>query len=350
MVTGIIYCSVIDACRDVADVRRAAEWTAAMQSWCDGQPEGVPFWGRCMIFRSELMVLRGAWPDALDEAGRACARLVGPPPHQAAGDAFYQEAEIHRLRGESAAAEAAYSRANELGRSPMPGMALLRLAQGNLPAAEAALGPALGEANTPRERAAVLAAQVEIRLASGDLPAAGEAADRLAETASAARSPVLRAAVRHARGAILVAGGEAEAAVTELREATVAWREVDAAYDLARTRVLLGRAYTELGQADAATMEFEAAHRAFVQLGAQPDLDRLAQLTRSAPAAAPAGLTGREVEVLALVATGKTNREIASDLSISEKTIARHVSNIFNKLGVSSRAAATAYAYQHDLT
>ena len=350
MMTGVIYCSVLDACREASDLGRAAEWASAMHAWCETQADDVPYRGRCMVFRTEVMRFRGDWPEALEEANRACARLAGPPPHQAASEAFYQQAEIYRVRGELAEAEKAYVRASELGRSPQPGLALLRLAQGNVDAAQAAIRQVVLETQLPATRCAVLAAYVEIMIAADDIPAAREGAEEVSRIAAQVGTPFLDALSAHARGSVLLAGGEAQSAVGELRRAAQAWQTVDAPYELARTRMLVGLASVELGDQDTAALEMEAARHAFKHLGAAGDLAGLEELSHPRTAQAAAGLTGREIEVLALVSTGKSNRDIATDLFISEKTVARHVSNIFNKLGVSSRAAATAYAYQHDLT
>jgi DNA-binding CsgD family transcriptional regulator len=348
LVTGIIYCSVIEALHEIYDVGRAREWTMAMQRWYDAQPDMALYRGRCRIFRAEVLELRGEWPGALEESVQACNRFLGPPAHPAAGEAFYRRGELHRLRGELAGAEEAFSRAGEFGRSPQPGLALLRLAQGRAESAEAAIRRVLGETPDPMGRAGILTAVVEIMLATGQVPAARDAAAELKGIATEMSSEYLAAAASQAMGAALLAAGEPQAALSELREASKAWRQMEAPHRAAEVRLLIGAACRELGDEDGAILEIESAREAFEQLGALPDLARIEKLN-PAPAQAAGGLTGREVELLALVATGKTNREIASDLVISERTVARHVSNIFNKLGVSSRSAATAYAFKHDL-
>jgi DNA-binding CsgD family transcriptional regulator len=263
--------------------------------------------------------------------------------------AFYQQAELHRLRGEFAEAENAYRQADQWGRDPQPGLAMLRLAQGQVDAAAVAIRRVADEANVPVTRSKVLAAYVEIMLAVHDLEAAGAAADELAQIADDFGAPLLRAVSGHATGAVLLGEGDARAAMVVLRRAWAAWRELDAPYEAARVRVLIGLVCRELGDRDTATAELDAARSVFRQLGAAPDVARVEALSATAGPRAPMGLTGREVEVLALVATGKTNREIAAALVISEHTVARHVQNILAKLGVSSRTAASAFAFEHDL-
>jgi ATP/maltotriose-dependent transcriptional regulator MalT len=292
------------------------------------------------------MQLHGAWPNAMEEAQRACEDLGRPGSRSWAGAAFYQQAEVLRLRGEFAKAEDAYRQAHQWGFSPQPGLALLRLAQGRLETATAAISQALVEAQDDVVRFRILPAHVEIMLAGKNVEAARISANELGEIAASWDAPLLSALSAACTGAVLLAEGDAAGALPALRRAFTDWSTLDAPYEAARVRVLIAQACRTLGDEDGAALELDAARRAFEELGAGPDLVNLAG--DSAPTAR-GGLSTREVEVLRLIATGRTNRAIAEELFLSEKTVARHVSNIFGKLSLSSRAAATAYAYENGL-
>ena len=348
VVVGIAYCSVIDSCQRVFDLRRAQEWTTALDRWCESQPQLVHFRGQCLLNRAELKRFHGAWRDAAAEAGRATERLAEPEPDPILGEAIYHTGELHRLRGEFAEAEAAYRRASRMGRRPEPGIALLRLAQGRTDAAAAVIRRAADETTDYFARPRLLGPLVEIMLATGAAGAARMAADEMARIADEVGAPLLTAMAGRADGAVLLAEGDPHAALVALRASWTAWHALDAPYEAARALVLIGLACRELGDADSAAMELDAAREVFEELGAIPDLARVSALGVGAQTSG-GGLTARELEVLRLVSAGKTNRAIAADLVISDKTVARHLSNIFDKLGVSSRAAATAYAYEHDL-
>jgi DNA-binding CsgD family transcriptional regulator len=348
-VAGTVYCSVLEACQEVSEWRRAHEWTEALTAWCGRQPDMITFTGKCLVHRAEILQLHGAWPEAVEEAGRARERFARAADEPATGAAWYRQAELHRVLGDFPAAEGAYQQASRWGREPQPGLALLRLAEGRTDAAAAAIRRAVAETGDPLGRAKLLPAHVEIMLAAGDLRAARDAAAELAAIAEGLGTPALRAQADHARGAVLLAGGDARAALVALRGAWRVWRDLQAPHEAARVRVLVGLACRALGDEEAAALELDAARAVFAELGAAPDLARLEALARAGSVADAHRLTARELQVLRLLAAGKTNHAIAADLVLAEKTVHRHVSNIFAKLGVSSRAAATAYAYRHHL-
>jgi DNA-binding NarL/FixJ family response regulator len=347
IMTALMYCSVIDTCRQVYALGRAREWTAAFSSVCEQQPDLV-FNGICLVHRAEILQLRGAWPDAMGEAGRACerARRIGRRPP---GAALYQQGEIHRLRGDFDEAEEAYRAASELGFEPQPGLALLRLAQGRGDAACATIRRLTGATRDPLRRAAILPAQLEILLACDELDDARTACDELRALADAFDTDVLRAIAAHAEGAIASAEGRPQAAIEPLRLAFRLWGQLEAPYEAARVRVLIAEACRALNDDDAAALELTAARAAFERLGARPDLARLAAPRRPRPSNGRAPLTARELHVLRLVSTGRTNREIAGELHLSLRTIDRHLTNILTKLDVRTRTAATAYAFDHKL-
>ena len=345
--SGIVYCEVIRTCHLAFDVRRAQEWTIALDHWCGQRPDMVMFSGTCQAHRAELYCLHGAWTDALESA-RVAVEMVRHGDWNAEFSGWYLQGEVHRLRGEVAAAEAAYLRAARTGGSPQPGLALLRLAEGNVRLARSLLASAVDQSDVAT-RFQLLPAVVEIELAAGDVGAARVAADVLTAATPTDAKPVRRAVAARSDGAVLLAEGDARAAFGPLRVAWASWQEVDAPYEAARCRVLTARAWRALGDEASAAMELDAARAVFLELGAAPDVLRVDELARGGSPAPFGALTPREIEVVRLVAAGRTNRAIAGQLYISEKTVDRHLSNVFAKLGVSSRAAATAYAYEHAL-
>jgi len=288
------------------------------------------------------MQLRGRWPDALAEARGACERLAERP---AAGAAFYELGELHRLRGEFAEAELAYRQASRWIPEPLPGMALLWLARGQIGAAAAAIRQALEETDEQVERSRLLGAQAEVLVAAGDIPAARAAAEELSRIADEVGGPWLGALAATAAGTALVAEGNWRGGLEVLRRAWTSWQDLEAPYEAARVRVLIGRALQGLGKPEIAEMELDAARTVFEQLGAAPDLARVRALSRTSAAPA-ASLTARERQVLRLLAAGMTDHAIAAELSLGEKTVTRHVSHILEKLHVSTRAEATAHAHQ----
>jgi DNA-binding CsgD family transcriptional regulator len=349
LVTGLVYCSVIEACQQAYALSRAREWTSALAKWCEEQPQLVSFTGACLVHRAEILQLSGAWLDAIEEARHAGERLFQVNNRKDAAAAFYRQGEVHRLRGEFAEAGQAYRSTSQWGGEPQPGLALLRMAEGRADVAAAAIRRAVSTTTDRPHRTRLLPAHVEIMLAVGEIDEARSACRELEEIAEGFGTEVLRAMADHARGAVELAEGDARAALASLRGALAVWQEVGAPYEVARGRVLAGLACRALGDDDGARLELDGARAMFEQLGATPDLARVDSLASGEPSVRSHGLTPRELQVLHLIAAGEPNKVIAADLHLSEKTIDRHVSNILNKLDVSSRTAATAWAYRHKL-
>jgi DNA-binding CsgD family transcriptional regulator len=348
--TGIVYCSAIDICQGVLAFDRVREWSDSLSSWCDSQPQLTIFTGACLVCRAEVMELGGRWPEALLEAERAAKSLVELYGPRACGEALYRQGEIRRLRGELDAAEVSYREASQNGRDPQPGLALLRLAQGRSDAAAKSLRAAAASVTLPLARAKLLPALVEISLADGALVEGRVAAAELAQVATTYPTPAIVALAERARGAVELAEGDAHAALASLRSAFATFQRLDAPYLAAQTRVLVACACQALDDREGARLEADGARAMFQRLGAMGDLSRLDALAaRGNEEATASGLTARELEVLRHVASGKTNKLIARELCLSEKTVDRHVSNILAKLEVPSRAAATAFAYENKL-
>ena len=346
--TSMLYCSAIATCHEAREFGRAREWTHALGAWLDSLPRlGGAYFGNCRIYRAYLMCLRGSWQEALDEVAFVCDDLSGNYGQLVAGHAHYQLAEIHRLLGHHSEAEASYRQAAELGGQTQPGLSLMRLAQGEVDKAVLGIRRTLAETPGQLERLDLLTAAVTIMLAAGDIDAARQATAELAGIAAIYPSPGVQAELAAARGAVALNEEDSPTALPLLRSAARCWREIDAPHAVATVSVLIGLACRAAGDEDAAQIELESARSTFTRLGARPDLQRVEELLRPTGAAGP--LSEREIEVLRLVAAGKTNHAIATQLFLSDRTVHRHISNIFEKLGVHSRTAAASYAIQHHI-
>ncbi len=344
---GNVYCNLVAACHEVLDIGRMREWTVALARWCESLPSAVLFTGICRVHRAQLLQLGGDWDRAEREAAKVCAELTDVQVSSVA-EAHYVIGEIRLLRGDLTGAEEQLGRADKLGRDPQPALALVRLAQRDIAGAAAMIGTALAVvAGRPTARARLLAAQVEITVAAGDLDRADRAAEELEQIAAAYSTAGLRGMAAQARGAVLVARGAATQALPILHTALRTWQELGAPHPAARVRLLVARAQTGLGDVTGALNALEAAAEVFTRLGAVSDARLASSLRPSRPQ--PDGLTEREAQILVLVAAGRTNPQIGQDLSISHKTVARHLSNIFTKCGLATRTAAAAYVFEHGM-
>ncbi len=348
IVIGIVYCAVIETCLEIFDLSRAQEWTNALNDWCSAHPYLVPFRGQCLTRRSEIMCLHGEWTDAIKEAHHAIDLLSKPRVEPAAGTAYYQLGDIYRFQGEYEKAEKAYSEANKYGKNPQPGLALLRLAQGQIAKAKSSINNALKTVKSIKEKSDTLLANIEILLASNEVVKARSLLHELNDIAHRQQVPMLTALSAQAEAEICLAEKDAVSALEHSRKAMKTWELLKAPYAAARAHFLVAKASLHMGDEDTAGMAYEAARWRYQQLNAQPDVIKIDAYFQKRKSSAH-GLTGREIQVLLLIADGQSNKKIAEALFISERTVERHVSNIFGKLGVSSRAAATAYAYKHQL-
>lgn len=348
-VGGIVLTSAIDASGEAFDFGRFEEWTRTLAAWSEQQQGIVAFRSRSLVHLATLSQLRGRWDEAVSLAVRAGEAPIATADPSAGAAAAYLRGEILRLKGAMADAQVAYGEAHRLGMDPQPGLALLRLAQGDAQAGVASIGRVLLETAGPLDRVRMLAAQVDILLASGDLTTAADAAGELARIAAAHGSPALHARAKQAGGGVLLAQGDAAAALSALREAARVWHRFGLPYDEARCRTLIARSCVTLGDTDAAALEVDLARAIFARLGAWPDLTKVESVPVMARPESTYGLTRRELEVLRLLATGLTNREIAHELTVTVRTVDTHVGSILGKLGVTSRAAATSFAHRHRL-
>lgn len=346
--SGLVYCSVIQGCQQVYALERARQWTEALTRWCDSQPSLLAFTGTCMVHRSEVLESLGEWSRSEEEAKQACERFMRAEDRRAQGAAWYRQGEILRLRGQLREAQEIFEKAGALGYDPQPGMALLRLAQGETQRAVAAIDRVLGGSKMPLERTESLAAAVEIHIAGGNLDAAEQYTQQLERTAGAMGTEVLEAIADHARGTLLLALQKHREALVVLQRAESVWQRSRTPYAQARTACAIGKVCRQLGDLDGGNLALHSALAAFERLGAAEDVRRIRSLFDDGPGNS-CDLSPRELEVLRLVATGMTNKSIAGELGLSVKTIDRHLSNLFLKLNVSSRAEATACAFKKSL-
>ncbi len=349
LVNGIVYCAVIETCRKVWDMKRAQEWTAALSRWCDAQPDMVPFRGECLVRRAEIFQFHGEWPKALEETIDACVLLIEHNGNPAAGEAYYRQAELHRLSGNFTNAEQCYQESAKRGRNPQPGLALLRLAQGQNDAAETSIRNTLLETKDPKRRAELLPAVVKIMITVKQTEEAFKAEKELCVLARDFNVPYLLAMCFYCQGMVSHAKGDTRLTLEQLQKALKFWNSLNMPYESAITRELKGLVYMEMNDKDNSEAELMAAGWIYDQLGAIPDLERINGFLNRKDHSETFGLSLRELQVLQLVALGKTNKLVADELFISERTVDRHVSNIFNKLNVSSRVEATAYALKHQM-
>jgi class 3 adenylate cyclase/DNA-binding CsgD family transcriptional regulator len=342
--TGKIYCSLISACEELGDFDRSAEWTEATTKWAQQHPFAI-FPGICRIHRAVVLKRSGALAEAEHEAERACEELHDRHVGNCAA-AYAEVGDIRRRLGQLDRAEEAFAEAQRLCGQPCGGLALLRLAQGRTETALAIITGCLSNTKNQLARSALLPSFVHVAIAAGDLPAAAEALTELDAIAAGFQTRTLRATALSSRARLQLAEGNADEACGTLRQALDAWQVLRVPYEVATTHTLLGQALRQRGDNSGAAESFAAASTLFDQIGVSLDARRLAD---EAHPALPAGLTMREVEVLRLIAAGMTNNEIAAALCLSVKTVSRHLSNIFTKIGVTSRAAATAFAFEHQL-
>ncbi len=349
IVTGLIYCSVIEACQRYQIVRRASEWTEALSSWCEKQPELVAFTGRCLIHRSEILLFDGRWPEAEAEADAAIRRLAEGPAAYNAAPAYYQQGDLYRLRGEYDAADASYRAASALGFDPQPGLSLMRLRQGNGRSAAAAIRRALAANDAPTKRMHLLEAAFEIALECGN-PDDGRAHfDEMEAQVQAHPSDAVNATLAAMRGDLAAEDAEPEQAVKCYAQSAGIWRDLACPYRLARVRLRSARTFAALGDVEGAVAEASAAREGFAALGAEPDRrDAEAFMRKHVPGVGTL-LTKRQAQVLDLIPRGLTNREIAARLGLSERTVDRHVSDILTRIDVPTRAAAAAFAVRSGL-
>jgi DNA-binding NarL/FixJ family response regulator len=344
--SGNIYCAMIEGCQEISDYRRMSEWTDALTRWCEPQTGLITFTAQCAVHRGQILRAHGSFREALEELERAEQRYAASGMDAAVGVALYERGEVLRALGDLDGAEAAYEQAGGHGFEPQPGLSLAWLARGRTSAAVASATRLLDEPAGPVQRARRLPAVVQVLVAGGEAVAARRAVDELIALAESFGCEALSAEAGYAGGLALLAEDHPGEALAPLRRAWKTWIGVGARFDAARARVQIALAFRAMGDEESAVSELSVAERAFAELGTTSAQREAARLRG---AALPDGLSAREVEVLRLVARGQSNPQVAAALFLSDKTVARHLSNIFAKTGVTSRTAAATYAHQHDL-
>ncbi len=354
-VFGNVYCTAIEGCQEVRELARVAEWTSGLARWCDAHPSLVAFTGQCSLHRGQILAARGAFREAIDEFDSAIERYRAIGSVDAIGQVAHERGEVLRRLGDLTVAESSFRLAAEHGFDPQPGLALLWADRGELAAAAGAARRLLAEAEAPLDRVRLLPGLIEVLLACGDVDTARSCSRELHVLAGEFAFDAVRAAAASAAAAVEIAGGDPAGALPYARKARAVWAHLEDPYAAGLAQAAIGRALLALGDESSARVELEAARAVLTGLGATPAAEHIVRLlappATSAPTSGghPGGLSDREVEVLRLVAVGRSNQQIADALVISERTVARHLSNIFTKLGVGSRTAAAAYAYEHNL-
>lgn len=345
--TSAMYCAAIGSCYEVQEIARATEWSVALDRWLGTLPQvGGVYFGNCRIYRAILMRLRGDWPRAEAELEQAC-RELSLDGRLVAGHAWYELGELRRLQGKPGVEEA-FEQATAFGHPAQPGLALHRLGEGKVQAADAGLRRVLAERGMAGDRLVLLPAAVEICLDTGRIDEAKVVVAELEDIARTYPTTAMRAILGAALGAVALSEHRPADALARLREASDRWRELDAPYETARVGVRIGQGCRALGDEEGALMELRAALATFERLGARPDASRARGLLSGRDGHRDV-LSPRELEVLRLIVSGRTNAEIAASLFLSERTVHRHVSNILTKLGVRSRTSAAMYAVRHGL-
>jgi DNA-binding NarL/FixJ family response regulator len=335
---GDIYCLVLYHCNRVADLPRMRAWTQSMEQWCANFAAEV-YGGVCEMHRLHLLTATEDYRLIEDRLFIASRNLEDVNTFAAAAG-FYELGEIRRLRGDLDGALAAFSQARTLGVDPQPGEALTRCTQGDSAAAWTALQASLAWQDRVGRMRLLLAA-VEVALIR-DCAEEAEALCRELETgAEAFGTPGFKAWAAHARGAVLIHRAEYGQALDALQAALREYRTQQCRYETGKVYECMATAHKALGDNDIAAADRATAQSIYRQLGVEG-------LPTSAESD-PGGLTKREIEILIRIASGATNRQVADLIFISEKTVGRHLANIYAKLGVSSRTAAVTWAYDNNV-